>query len=602
MRPNRAFQRAMHSLAHPISLGAIVLLLFNDHWLRWNHPSWLTGKLGDFAWLAFAPFIAALLLAWVIPARWKRQETYVGGLSIALIGLWFGLAKTVPLVHEWTAVAWNNVIGWQGSLRLDATDLLTLPALFISAWVWWRVGTLPGGLFGAARAKREPHPPTPSPSAPLEVGKGRHWWGSRRWRRGAGARNGSDVSHIRGLQKKPTFERDGREWVWKPLAYVAFGLGIVATLASSEPIYYYPNSGVTVICQDGDKLVIPIDTWPQKVRDPNTDALNPTYLDIPQTFVFTSEDGGRGWSERLISDYQRPFRCSDPASNHASDPNNPDVRYRWQAGGPIERSSDGGASWSVEKMIPEVWQDVRRHYNRPSENHSAHTYIPGPVSGLVDPVTGNLVLAMSWDGVLVRTISGEWQWRKVSDEYYLAEITVSQRMGGILFYELWLAGALGFLIICSAATYLGTGWQPDVRLVWLLMGWMMWIVLTLFLLPSVKDFLNSDGLGIIFLSLGSLLFLALPQMLWAFFDFVVSFRRYILPVVGMGLLAAGLFLLPFILWARGTIPPYTTAWVFALMLAGCGVTAAYWQLKRVLPVAVSPPPKRVVKIPVRGDE
>jgi len=82
MRPNRAFQRAMHSLAHPISLGAIVLLLFNDHWLRWNHPSWLTGKLGDFAWLAFAPFIAALLLAWVIPARWKRQETYVGGLSL----------------------------------------------------------------------------------------------------------------------------------------------------------------------------------------------------------------------------------------------------------------------------------------------------------------------------------------------------------------------------------------------------------------------------------------------------------------------------------------------------------------------------------------
>ena len=63
MRPtsNPAFWRALHSLAHPVSLAAVALLLFNDHWLRWHYPSWLTGKLGDFTWLVFAPFIAALL-------------------------------------------------------------------------------------------------------------------------------------------------------------------------------------------------------------------------------------------------------------------------------------------------------------------------------------------------------------------------------------------------------------------------------------------------------------------------------------------------------------------------------------------------------------
>lgn len=553
MTANPAFQRAMHSLAHPISLGAIVLLLFNDHWLRWNHPSWLTGKLGDFTWLVFAPFIAALLLAWVIPARWKRQETYVGSLSITVIGLWFALAKTVPLVHEWTTVTWNNLIGWQGSLRLDTTDLLTLPALLLSAWVWWRVG-----------GERTPRP------------KGRlHTWAS--------------------LPRDPK---------WKPLAYVAFGLGIVATLASS-PAEYYPNSGVTVICQDGDKLVIPIDTWPKSELDRTSNSLtNPIYIEIPQTTLFTSEDGGWTWSETLVSNYQHPEICSDTAINQIADPNNPNVRYRWQPGGPVERSSDGGATWLTEKLIPEVWQDVRRHYNRPSEDHPAHIYVPGPVSGLIDRATGNLVLAMSWDGVLVRTISGEWLWRKVSDEYYRADIVVSQRMGGILFYELWLAGALGFLIICSAAIYLRSGWAWDGRLLWLLMGWIAWLLLTVLRLTEVIPFWNLDGDGwsIALSSLGSLVFLAIPQIILALWDLLRNFRRYILPVVGMGLLAAGLFLLPFILWARGTIPPYTTAWVFALLLAGCAVAAAYWGLKRVLPVAVSPPPKRVVKIPVRGDK
>ena len=78
---------------------AILLLLFNDHWLRYAHPSWLTGKLGDFTWLVFAPFIAALLFAWIIPQRWKQ---HAGWLSIGFIGVWFATAKTIPFVHELT--------------------------------------------------------------------------------------------------------------------------------------------------------------------------------------------------------------------------------------------------------------------------------------------------------------------------------------------------------------------------------------------------------------------------------------------------------------------------------------------------------------------
>ena len=44
---NRAFLRAANSLTHPVTIGAIGLLLLNDHILRIHWPSWWTGKLGD---------------------------------------------------------------------------------------------------------------------------------------------------------------------------------------------------------------------------------------------------------------------------------------------------------------------------------------------------------------------------------------------------------------------------------------------------------------------------------------------------------------------------------------------------------------------------
>ncbi len=59
MSPNLSFRRALVSLSHPLSIAAIGLLLFNDHLWRKVAPSWLTGKIGDFAWLIFAPFLLA---------------------------------------------------------------------------------------------------------------------------------------------------------------------------------------------------------------------------------------------------------------------------------------------------------------------------------------------------------------------------------------------------------------------------------------------------------------------------------------------------------------------------------------------------------------
>src|SRR5690348_877048 len=93
----KAFFCAFNSLLHPVSVGAIFLLLVNDHFLRYAFPSWWTGKIGDAAWLIFAPFICAMVFALLIPSRLTRQTRLVGGVSFLLVGGWFALAKTVPV-------------------------------------------------------------------------------------------------------------------------------------------------------------------------------------------------------------------------------------------------------------------------------------------------------------------------------------------------------------------------------------------------------------------------------------------------------------------------------------------------------------------------
>jgi hypothetical protein len=130
---NDALWRALHGLSHKISIGAIVLLLLNDHFLRIQFPSWFTGKLGDFAWLVFAPFVAALAVAWI--ARGRLRENSAGALAFLFIGAWFALAKTTEPVHRWTTTTLDFILGYRGSLRMDSSDLLALPAL----WLGWRV-------------------------------------------------------------------------------------------------------------------------------------------------------------------------------------------------------------------------------------------------------------------------------------------------------------------------------------------------------------------------------------------------------------------------------------------------------------------------------
>jgi hypothetical protein len=138
-RSNPAFEKALALLAHPLSLAAIALLLINDHLLRALWPSWWTGKLGDLAWLFFVPFVLAAFLSWIVPPRLcdgPRHERLVFGLSFTLIGAGFILVKLLPAANVLVGRAFFAVTGATPSLILDPSDLLALPALAASFWLW----------------------------------------------------------------------------------------------------------------------------------------------------------------------------------------------------------------------------------------------------------------------------------------------------------------------------------------------------------------------------------------------------------------------------------------------------------------------------------
>ena len=79
---NTALHCSVRALAHPLSWGAILLLLLNDHLWRWRWPSWWTGKAGDgvgflpqyeaAAWLAV--FLALLAVLRGYRALWASRR------------------------------------------------------------------------------------------------------------------------------------------------------------------------------------------------------------------------------------------------------------------------------------------------------------------------------------------------------------------------------------------------------------------------------------------------------------------------------------------------------------------------------------------------
>ncbi|MGK3997266.1 hypothetical protein [Sorangium sp. So ce1024] len=137
LRPHR-------SLLHPLWLGALALLVLNDHFLKGSGllPGWLTGKLSDFAGLLVAPAALAALLR-VSSRRGLLGAHVATGAVFSAIKLAPEAARAVEALMALTPLPWR--------ITVDPTDLMALPALLVS----YRV---------LGEAARRPEPARPEPA------------------------------------------------------------------------------------------------------------------------------------------------------------------------------------------------------------------------------------------------------------------------------------------------------------------------------------------------------------------------------------------------------------------------------------------------------
>lgn len=132
---NQNFRNSLRCLQHPVTWLSIALLVINDHMLKVVSPSWLTGKLSDFAGLFFFPFIAAAGLSLLL----SKSKITARGLGLIALGFtagWFVLIKTFPPVNSLTTQIAAMATGLPAHFTADPTDLVALLAM-LPAWKIW---------------------------------------------------------------------------------------------------------------------------------------------------------------------------------------------------------------------------------------------------------------------------------------------------------------------------------------------------------------------------------------------------------------------------------------------------------------------------------
>jgi hypothetical protein len=157
MQPDERERAAVpgDAVLHPVPIGAIALLVINDHVLKAAFPGALTGKLSDFAGMAFFPLllVSAVEVAAAGLRRWRGPSRTLLVAAVVATGLVFAAAKAVPAGNvayetglgllQWPFRVAGAALAAQplpGPARVEAatdpSDLVALPALVLP----WLVG------------------------------------------------------------------------------------------------------------------------------------------------------------------------------------------------------------------------------------------------------------------------------------------------------------------------------------------------------------------------------------------------------------------------------------------------------------------------------
>jgi hypothetical protein len=123
--------RGLRALAHPVTIGAVALLVLNDHVLKGWTPGPLTGKLSDIAGLFFFPILATFLLG-RLSRRWPARTVALAAFTLCAAG--FALLKAHTGINSTVRELAASALGMHLQLALDPSDLwalLVMPPAFL---------------------------------------------------------------------------------------------------------------------------------------------------------------------------------------------------------------------------------------------------------------------------------------------------------------------------------------------------------------------------------------------------------------------------------------------------------------------------------------
>jgi hypothetical protein len=457
----QAFHHAVRCLAHPLSLLGMAVLFTNDYYLRIVHPSWFTGKLGDFAWLFFFPFFLTALLVWVLPKAWLKGSTPIL-IGIGITALVFTLGNTVAPFLQWMIDVLEWVIPWQFAGVTDPTDLIALPVMGLTYLLW---GKLP--------VYRTAQPPQ-------------------------------------------------LRWLW-------LGIALLLTMGNSAA----PPTGITLVYTTDGEIYAEGDGF------------------------YKGSNGGLDW------DIIAAYRTVEPIGKYEAgsligpiqsivDPNNNDIHYRFNTGKSIERSTDGGKTWATEFVLRPQSEAVEAHYTRGVRRGYEHTI---PFDAEFDPQTGNLIMTMKFDGMLVRSMDGEYHWVPVHN-YSHQEINFFIIIALLIPGDVALAFFIGILSMRSFC------WKD---LKWFRKAFLiLFFILILFTGIFIQPARTFSDYGVPFI-----LFILFVEGIIA----LILLKKTIMTVrnpnnvIIFGLTAGILHLFPMFLWGYNIIPKYQLAFGIGVALS-----------------------------------
>lgn len=274
-----------------------------------------------------------------------------------------------------------------------------------------------------------------------------------------------------------------------------------------------------------------------------------------------SADGGLAW-EYVDRQETVPEQCSDMDAEQRSpwvffDPNDRSVVYHFVPGEQIERSEDGGETWRVEYTL--------------GLTNAQITYLEfvkqfwfigdGPFDAVLDPDTGNLVLAMGQTGVLIREPDGNWVRASVGYFEYPALGFDYEQVFTLLSGEIGIAVSIFFLL----PYWFGLAPRPGGCFP---KGFV--ITITLLLIFWILDMPATNAMSYTWHELGPLIWgIVLLGSMGVFLWMLLWFSEIRTPAgkfFGASFLSACLYFVPFLLWVFNILPNYEAGLLLAMAL------------------------------------